>query len=70
MVAYVRDRLGAGEQPAIALLCNALERLSGSESRPHAEYGSRQRALLARIAGSGSAENSRVPGETLGVELG
>jgi 5-methylcytosine-specific restriction endonuclease McrA len=48
----------------------ALERLSGSESRPHAEYGSRQRALLARIAGSGSAENSRVPGETLGVKLG
>lgn len=70
VVAYVRERLDAGEKPEIDQLRILLERLSASDSRPHAAYGSRQRALLGRIAGPGSPEDRGLPGETLGVELG
>ena len=70
VVAYVRERLGAGERPEIEQLSGLLERLSCSESRPHAEYGSRQRALLGRIADPGSAEDRDGAGETLRIELG
>jgi hypothetical protein len=70
VVAYVRDRLEAGDKPEIEQLCVLLERLSASGSRPHAEYGSRQRALLGRIADAGSADDGGFPGQALGVELG
>lgn len=55
MVAYVRDRLEAGEHPAIARLRSALERLSRCESQPQADYGRRQLALLERVAPSDHA---------------
>lgn len=54
VVAYVRERLKAGEHPEIELLRGSLERLTGSESPQHANYGRRQLALLRRIdPGSG-----------------
>jgi 5-methylcytosine-specific restriction endonuclease McrA len=46
VVAYVRERARAGDGPRTDLLSDALTRLSGSDSRPHAEYGRRQLALL------------------------
>jgi hypothetical protein len=70
VVAYVRERLEAGERPQIERLCVSLERLSCSESSSHAEYGGRQLALLGRIGEPGSAEDARLPGEPSGVELG
>jgi len=70
VVAYVRERIEAGEMPEIEQLCVLLERLSRSESRPHAEYGSRQRALLGRLPAPGSGDDGGVPGQTRGVELG
>jgi hypothetical protein len=48
----------------------SLERLSWSESSPHADYGRRQLELLGRIEEPGSAEHGRLPGEPSGVELG
>ena len=48
VVAYVRERARAGDEPVTRVLREALIRLSGSASRPHAEYGRRQLALLER----------------------
>ncbi len=48
-VAFVRARLAAGVDPPLEPLAEALERLSRSESRTHAEYGRRQLALLGRL---------------------
>ena len=56
-VTYVRERLQAGEHSEIGLLHSSLKRLSGAPLRPHAEYGRRQLALLARIADRGSVEH-------------
>ena len=70
VVAYVRERIDAGEKPDIALLRTSLERLSASTSRPHADYGARQLALLARVGESGSAEHGRFAGQPFGLELG
>jgi hypothetical protein len=47
-VAYVRERVRAGDTPPIAELSAALERLAESDSRVHAAYGRRQLALLAK----------------------
>jgi hypothetical protein len=70
VVAYVRERLDAGERPELERLRISLERLSRSESSPHAEYGRRQLALLGRIGEPGSAEHGRLAGEPSRVELG
>jgi hypothetical protein len=70
VVAYVRERLEAGERSQIERLRISLERLSRSESSPHAEYGRRQLALIGRIGDPGSAEHAGLPGEPAGVELG
>lgn len=70
VVAYVRERLDAGERPDIGRLRVSLERLGHSESSPHADYGRRQLALLRRIAEAGSAEHARLSGKPSGVELG
>ena len=70
IVAYVRERLEAGDCPEIERLRISLERLSCSESTSHADYGRRQLALLGRIVEPGSAEHGRLPGESFGVELG
>jgi 5-methylcytosine-specific restriction endonuclease McrA len=48
VVAYVRERVRAGDEPPIAQLASALERLAQSDSRVHADYGRRQLALLTR----------------------
>ena len=68
-MAYIRERLEAGERPEIAQLRTSLQHLSASDSRPHADYGVRQLALLARVGGPGSAEHGRFAGQPLGVEL-
>jgi 5-methylcytosine-specific restriction endonuclease McrA len=47
--AYVRAQLEADRRPRIDLLEAALERLSASSFREHADYGRRQLALLRRI---------------------
>jgi hypothetical protein len=70
VVAYVRDRLESGELPEMERRHISLERLSWSESSPHADYGRRQLELLGRIEEPGSAEHGRLPGEPSGVELG
>lgn len=70
VVAYVRGRLAAGELPDIERLRNSLERLSCSESTPHARYGRRQLALLGRIGEPGSSEHGRLAREPSRVELG
>ncbi len=70
VAAYVRDRLESGERPELERLRISLERLSGSESSPHADYGRRQLELLRRIEKAGSAEHGRLPGQPSGVELG
>lgn len=70
VVSYVRDRLESGERPEMARLRISLERLSCSESSPHADYGRRQLELLGRIEEPRSAEHGRLPGEPSGVELG
>ena len=46
---YVRAQLDAGERPRLDLLRAALERLSQSASRRHAEYGRRELQLLSRL---------------------
>jgi 5-methylcytosine-specific restriction endonuclease McrA len=50
ILAYVDERARAGDTPRADLLEEALTRLSGSTSRPHADYGRRQLSLLARRA--------------------
>jgi hypothetical protein len=52
VAAYVRAQLDTGQGPRMDLLGVALERLSHSASRPHADYGRRQLALLDRLAGA------------------
>ena len=47
--AYVRVQLDAGRRPRIDLLTAALERLSESPARDHADYGQRQLVLLRRL---------------------
>lgn len=69
VAAYVRDRLAAAERSDIERLRTSLQRLSRSQSVPHADYGARQLALLERIGESGSGEDGRPPGEPSGVEL-
>ena len=49
VAAYVRAQLDAGERPRLDLLRAALERLSHSASRRHAEYGRRELQLLSRL---------------------
>lgn len=49
VVAFARERAEAGGGLDLAALSAALERLAGSPSRAHAEYGRRQAALLARV---------------------
>jgi 5-methylcytosine-specific restriction endonuclease McrA len=49
VTAYVRAQLGAGEQPPVDLLLQALERLRESRSRRHAEYACRELHLLGRL---------------------
>jgi hypothetical protein len=49
VAAFVRSEVEAGRYPRVDLLEPALERLSASASREHAEYGRRQLALLRRI---------------------
>jgi HNH endonuclease len=70
VVAYVRDRLAAGELPRIDRLRSSLERLSGSESTAHARYGERQLSLLRRIEAAGSREHGGLAGEPSGIKLG
>jgi len=48
-VAFVREELACGREPAIERLALALERLGGSPVRAEAQYGRRQRALLRRL---------------------
>jgi hypothetical protein len=49
VVAHVRAELVAGAPVALARINAALQRLAGSESHAHADYGRRQAALLARL---------------------
>jgi hypothetical protein len=49
LLPFVRSEVEAGRYPRVDLLEPALERLSASASREHAEYGRRQLALLRRI---------------------
>ncbi len=70
VVAYVREQLDAGHQPDTAQLRGALDRLSRSNSRPHAEYGGRQLELLARISPTASDDDGGLPRDPLRVELG
>jgi 5-methylcytosine-specific restriction endonuclease McrA len=49
VAAYVRAQIDAGARPRVDLLTAALERLSASASRPHAQYAERQLALLRRL---------------------
>jgi hypothetical protein len=49
VAAYVRAQQSAGAAPRLDLLTAALERLSGSPSSAHAQYGRRQLALLDRL---------------------
>ena len=48
VVAYVRALQEAGLRPRVDLLMTALERLSESSSRLHAQYAERQLELLRR----------------------
>ena len=52
IASYLRARIDAGSQPQLTPLNEALERLSHSDSRRHAEYGSRQLTLLRRLTSS------------------
>jgi len=45
----VRAQIGAGERPRVDLIQGALERLSQSESRRHADYARRELELLSRL---------------------
>ncbi|MBV8713032.1 MAG: HNH endonuclease [Solirubrobacterales bacterium] len=47
--AYVRAQIHAGERPRLDLLRAALERLSRSGSRAHAQYARRELQLLGRL---------------------
>jgi 5-methylcytosine-specific restriction endonuclease McrA len=49
IAAYVRAQAEAGARPRLDLLTAALERLSESPSRVHAQYAERQLALLRRL---------------------
>jgi HNH endonuclease len=57
--AYVRAQLDTGRRPRLDLLHAALERLSASASREHAEYGRRQLTLLRRMADCGEPAGGR-----------
>ncbi len=57
--AYVRAQLQDGRRPRLDLLRAALERLSTSASREHADYGRRQLALMRRIADRGEPASDR-----------
>lgn len=46
---YVRAQQDAGAQPHVDTLLSALDRLSRSPRRAHAQYGARQRELLLRM---------------------
>jgi 5-methylcytosine-specific restriction endonuclease McrA len=49
VAAQVRAQLDAGQRPRTDLLTQALERLTASEIRSHAEYARRQLELLERL---------------------
>jgi hypothetical protein len=49
VAAYVRAQIDAGEVPRVDLLRDALQRLSRSPSRRHAEYARRELQLLDRV---------------------
>ena len=49
VAAYVRAQIDAGEHPRLDLLREALERLSRSASRRHAQYARRELQLLGRL---------------------
>lgn len=49
VAAYVRAQTDAGARPRVDLVTAALERLSRSSSRVHAQYAERQLALLRRL---------------------
>ncbi|HWD65750.1 MAG TPA: HNH endonuclease [Solirubrobacteraceae bacterium] len=55
IAAYARGRLDAGSVAELGRLAEAMDRLAGSESRPHAEYGRRQLNLLRRLTPSPSS---------------
>lgn len=50
VAAYVRAQFEAGEHPRLDLVQSALQRLSRSSSRRHAEYARRELHLLERLA--------------------
>lgn len=50
VAAYVRELIGAGRAPRMAVLESALERLSGSARAAESAYGERQLELLRRLA--------------------
>ena len=49
VAAYLRSQLEAGQRPRLDLLRAALERLSQSASRRHADYARRELQLLSRL---------------------
>ena len=49
VIGHVRAELQSGAPVQLARIAAALARLGASDSRPHAEYGRRQAALLARL---------------------
>jgi HNH endonuclease len=49
VAAYVRAQIAAGERPRVDLIRAALERLSRSASRRHADYARRELELLNRL---------------------
>ncbi|MBV8988225.1 MAG: HNH endonuclease [Solirubrobacterales bacterium] len=53
IAAYLRAQLEVGETPRVDLLRHALERLSRSASRRHADYGRRELQLLQRLSQRG-----------------
>lgn len=55
LTAYARGRLDAELSTDLGRLIKAMERLGGSPSRPHAEYGRRQLSLLRRLTPSPSS---------------
>ena len=56
---YVRAQQEAGAHPHVDTLLSALDRLSHSPRRAHAEYGARQRQLLLRMLGDGAQRRPR-----------
>ena len=50
MSAYVRTQQDTGTEPRLDLIRAALRRLAESDSRIHAEFGTRQLELLGRVS--------------------